>query len=305
MKAAAEMGYHPNPIAKKLIQQKSYNVGVVVPEFINAFFPEVIIGIQDVLIKKNYQILIMQSNECPETELSNVKTLEDNMVDGLIISLSRESKNMEYYQGLIRQGYPLVFFNRTSDALAASKVVFDDFKWSFFATEHLIRQGYRTIFHLSAYQNLGLAVKRINGYKKAMSKYHLEVDPSWVVETGLYVEEGERVMQRLIDNNEIPEAIFCVNDMTALGAMRVIKKNGLKIPDDVAVVGFTETPYCTLVDPPLTSVHQPTFEIGQTAARLLLKQMESESYLIPETVVLNGTLNIRESSRKIRQLANA
>jgi LacI family transcriptional regulator/LacI family repressor for deo operon, udp, cdd, tsx, nupC, and nupG len=111
-------------------------------------------------------------------------------------------------------------------------------------------------------------------------------------------------MQRLIDNNDIPEAIFCVNDMTALGAMRAIKKNGLKIPDDIAVVGFTETPFCPLVDPPLTSVHQPTFEIGQTAARLLLKQLESESYLIPETVVLNGTLNIRESSRKIRQLAN-
>jgi DNA-binding LacI/PurR family transcriptional regulator len=300
LKAAAEMGYHPNPIAKKLIQRKSYNVGVVVPEFINAFFPEVIIGIQEVLLKKDYQVLIMQSNESYETELNNVKTLEDNMVDGLIVSLSRETKNLDYYQGLIRQGYPLVFFNRTSDALAASKVVFDDFKWSFFATEHLIREGYRKIFHLSAYKNLSLARNRINGYKKAMAKYQIAIDPSWIIETGLYVEEGEKTMQRLIDNNDMPEAIFCVNDMTALGAMRIIKKNGLRIPDDIAIVGFTETPFCPLVDPPLTSVHQPTFEIGQTAARLLLKQMESESYLIPETVVLNGTLNIRASSKKIK-----
>jgi DNA-binding LacI/PurR family transcriptional regulator len=300
LKVATAMGYHPNPIAKKLIQQKSYTVGIVVPEFINAFFPEVIIGIQEILIEKNYQVLIMQSNECYETELKNVKTLEDNMVDGLIISLSRETKNLEYYQGLIRQGYPIVFFNRTSDVLAASKVVFDDFKWSFFATEHLIKQGYKKIFHFAAYRHLSLAQNRMNGYKKAMNKYHLEVDPQWIIETGLYVAEGEKIMQQLIDKSELPEAIFCVNDMTALGVMRAIRQNGLRIPEDIALVGFTETPFCPLVDPPLTSVHQPTYEIGQTAARLLLKQMENESYLVPETVVLNGTLNIRESSKKIR-----
>jgi DNA-binding LacI/PurR family transcriptional regulator len=229
-----------------------------------------------------------------------VKTLEDNMVDGLIISLSRETKNLEYYQGLIRQGYPIVFFNRTSDVLAASKVVFDDFKWSFFATEHLIKQGYKKIFHFAAYRHLSLAQNRMNGYKKAMNKYHLEVDPQWIIETGLYVAEGEKIMQQLIDKSELPEAIFCVNDMTALGVMRAIRQNGLRIPEDIALVGFTETPFCPLVDPPLTSVHQPTYEIGQTAARLLLKQMENESYLVPETVVLNGTLNIRESSKKIR-----
>jgi len=298
LQVANEMGYHPNPIARKLIQQKTFNVGVVVPEFINSFFPEVIMGIQDVLIKENYQILIMQSNESYETELKNVKTLEENLVDGLIISLSMDTKNLDCYQNLLRKGYPMVFFNRTNDDLVASKVIFDDYKWSFFTTEHLINQGCKKIFHLSAYQHLNLAKKRINGYVAAMKKHGLTVDPEWIIETGLYVEEGERNMQSIIDDADIPDAIFCVNDMTALGAMRAIKRNGLRIPDDIAVAGFTETPFAELVDPPLTSVRQPAYEMGEIAANLLLKQIESE-IPTPEKVILNGILNVRESSRKV------
>ena len=297
LKVGKEMGYHPNPIAKKLSQQKTYNIGVVVPEFVNAFFPEVIIGIQEILIKKGYQVLIMQSNESYETELKNVKTLEENMVDGLIISLSYETKNIDYYKSLIQQGYPIVFFNRYNNELPASKVIFDDFKWAFFATEHLIKQGCKKIFHLSAYKHLLLAKNRIRGYKKAMSKYKIEIEPDWIVETGLLVEEGDRIMQKLIDNDNLPEGITCANDMTALGAMRAIKRNGLKIPNDISIVGFTETPFVELIDPPLTSVIQPTYEMGEIAAKLLLKQIENDN-LTPETVILNGILNIRASSLK-------
>jgi len=147
LSTAKEMGYSPNPIAKSLLKQCSNQIGVVVPEFINAFFPEVIIGIQEVFIKKGYQVLIMQSGESHITELENVKTLENNMVDGMIISLSLETKNVDYYKDLIKQGFPLVFFNRVSNELETSKVLIDDYKWAFFATEHLIYQGYKKIFH--------------------------------------------------------------------------------------------------------------------------------------------------------------
>ncbi len=297
LKVGKEMGYHPNPIAKKLSQQKTFNIGVIVPEFVNAFFPEVIIGIQDVFLKRDYQVLIMQSNESYETELKNVQTLEGNMVDGLIVSLSRETHNLEYFKSLINQGYPIVFFNRYNEDLHASKVIFDDFKWMFFATEHLIKQGFEKIFHLSAYQHLLLAKNRIRGYKKAMSKYKIEIEPDWIVETGLFLEEGDAAMQKLIDENNIPEGITCGNDMVAIGAMRTIKRNGLHIPEDIAVTGFTETPLVELVDPPLTSVIQPTHDMGETAAKLLLKQIENDSP-IPETVILNGILNVRASSMK-------
>jgi DNA-binding LacI/PurR family transcriptional regulator len=225
--------------------------------------------------------------------------LEENMVDGLIISLSGETKNIDYYKSLIDQNYPIVFFNRYNDTLSASKVVFDDYKWSFFVTEHLIKQGYKKIFHLSAHQYILLAKERIRGYKKAMNKYHLPLEPTWIVEAGLTVEEGEMTMQKLIDNNNLPEAITCATDMLALGVVKCCKRNGIKIPDDIALTGFSEIPFAELIDPPLTSVLQPTYEMGEIAAKLLLKQIDNES-TIPETVILNGTLNIRQSSQKLQ-----
>ena len=300
LKTANDMGYRPNPIAKKLIQQKTYNIGVVVPEFINSFFPEVIIGMQDILLKEGYQVLIMQSNESHLTELQNVKTLEDNMVDGLIISLSRETKNDDYYIKMLESGYPMVFFNRVNDDIPASKVVFDDYKWSYFATEHLIKQGCKKIFHLAGFKHLSLAKNRIKGYKKAMDKFNLPYTEDYIIETGFFIKEGETQMQKLLDKGDVPDGIFATNDPTAIGAMKILKKAGLKIPEDIAVVGFSESRLAENVEPPLTSVCQPTFEMGKIAANLLLKQIEANGYARTETIVLDGELKIRASSMRVK-----
>lgn len=296
---AKEMGYSPNPIAKSLLKQCSNQIGVVVPEFINPFFPEVIIGIQEVFLKKGYQVLIMQSNESHITELENVKTLENNMVDGMILSLSLETKNVDYYKGLISQGFPLVVFNRISNELETHKVIFDDYKWAFFATEHLIYQGYKKLVHFSGPSVLVLSQKRKNGFLDALRKHKIPIDESSIIETGFLVSDGEREMEKLINNNNLPDAIFAVNDPSAIGAMLSLKKHGYKIPQDVALVGFSETKFAELIDPPLTSVTQPTHEIGRTAAHLLLEQIESKGIFVPQTVILNGRLNVRESSMKM------
>jgi LacI family transcriptional regulator len=297
---AKEMGYSPNPIAKSLLKQCSNQIGVVVPEFINSFFPEVIIGIQEVFIKKGYQVLIMQSGESQNTELENVKTLEKNMVDGMIISLSLETKNVDYYKNLIKGGVPLVLFNRVSNELETSKVVIDDYKWAFFATEHLIYQGFKKIFHFAGPSGLMFTQNRRNGFIDAHRKHKLPIDENSIMEAGLLMSDGERIMEKLITFNNIPDAIFAVNDPTAIGAMKVLKKHGYRIPEDVALVGFTESKLAPLIDPPLTSVAQPTHEIGTTAARLLLEQIETKGIFVPQTVVLNGRLNIRESSMKLK-----
>ena len=299
LEKAKEMGYHPNPIAKKLLSQRSFNIGVVVPEFINPFFPEVIIGIQDVLFKAGYQVLIMQSNESAINELENIKALENNMVDGIILSILHETDNIEYYQNLIDQGFPIVLFNRTTDKLNVSKVIFDDYKWAFFATEHLIYQGYKNIVHFSGPENLGISIHRKKGFTDALKKHKIPVTSARIIKSGLMISDGEREMQKLIDKKQLPEAVFCVNDPTAFGVMKTLRKNGLKIPNDVAVVGFTETKTADLLDPPLTSVAQPTFEMGQIAANLMLDQINSTNTFVPQTIVLNGRLNIRESSVKI------
>lgn len=300
LETAKEMGYSPNPMAKSLLKQCSNQIGVVVPEFINAFFSEVIIGIQEVFINKGYQVLIMQSNESHITELENVKTLENNMVDGMIISLSLETKNVDYYKDLIKRGFPLVFFNRVSNELETSKVLIDDYKWAFFATEHLIYQGYKKIFHFAGPSGLMFTNNRKNGFVDAHRKHKLPFDEGSIIETGLMINDGERVMEKLINDKNLPEAIFAVNDPTAIGAMKMLKKYGFKIPEDVALVGFTESKLAPLIDPPLTSVAQPTKEIGQTAAKLLLEQIETKGIFVPQTVILNGRLNIRESSVKLK-----
>ena len=244
-------------------------------------------------------MLIMQSNESYINELENVKALENNMVDGMILSLSMETKNVEYYKKMIAQGFPLVLFNRVSNELETHKVLLDDYKWTFFATEHLIYQGYKKIFHFSGPAGLMFSQNRKSGFMDAHRKHKMEIENSSIIETGLMICDGEREMERLIKNDNVPEAIFAVNDPTAIGAMKALKKYGYKIPKDVALVGFTETQLAELIDPPLTSVAQPTHEIGRTAARLLLDQIESNGIFVPQTVILNGRLNIRESSMKI------
>jgi LacI family transcriptional regulator len=299
LRTAEEMGYHPNPMAKKLTQKRSLNIGIVVPEFINGFFPEVIIGAQEVLFEKGYQVLITQSNECYDTEIKNVKTLVDNMVDGLIISLSCETNNTEYYQKLINKGFPIVFFNRVINELESSKILFNDYKWAFFATEHLIAQGYKNIVHLEGIDSLTLSKERKRGFKDAHKKYRMSLTPDQFVKTGFNIEDGELVAQQMIENNQIPDAIFASCDPPAIGAMKVFKKHGYKIPDDIAFVGFTESKFAGLIDPPLTSVMQPAQDIGKEAAKMLLSHIENPKSFIPQTIVLNGTLNIRESSVRI------
>lgn len=297
LRTAEEMGYKPNPMAKKLIQKRSFNIGIIVPEFTNSFFPEVIIGAQEILFEKGYQVLITQSNECSNTELKNTQSLEASRVDGLIVSLSSETKNTKYYQQLIESGFPIVFFNRVNKKLDASKVLFNDYKWAFFATEHLISQGYKNIMHLKGIDSLALSNERSRGFSDALKKHKIVFHKNQIIPTGFCIEDGIRIATTMIEKKQIPEAIFATNDHVAIGAMQVFQKNGYNIPQDIAFVGFTESKMANLIDPPLTSVSQPTYDIGKEASRLLIEQIENKS-TGPQTIILNGQLNIRASSVK-------
>lgn len=268
---------------------------MVVPELINEYYSEIIIALQDVLTSKGYQVLVMQSDENPELELKNVETLIHNMTDGLIIAPTVGNKNMSYYLERHKAGYPIVFLNRIDESLPASKILFNNVKWSFFATEHLIRQQYQKIYHLSGYKDLSVSKERIEGFKKAMAKHNISKENYKIIETGLLSSEGMEVIEDLIFNHDIPDAFFCVNDMVALGAIKKLKDNGYRVPEDVAFMGFTETRMAELVTPQLSSVKQPTVKMAQIAAELLLKRINDDTAEI-ETVVVNGELNIRKSS---------
>lgn len=297
LEKAQELGYSPNPIAQRLIQHQSKMIGVVVPEFVNAFFPKVIMGIQSVMEEAGYQVLIMSSNESAQKELENVKTLERNLIDGLIISLTKETRDISYFKSLQAKHVPIVQFNRVNQKLETPKIIFDDYTWAFHATEHLIQEGYKNIYHFSGPQNLILSHSRCKGYKEAMAKYGLSFQDK-IVEAGIFMEDGMRMAEQLIAANTLPDAVFCFNDPVAIGAMELFKEKGYRIPDDIAFVGFTESRIAMHMTPALTSVEQPSTLIGETAAATLLKMIETKTVTDDRTIVLNGILNRRASSRK-------
>lgn len=301
LQKARELGYRPNPIARMLLQKHSYNIGVIVPEFINSFFPEVIIGMQDVFCKNGYQVIIMQSNENAELELKNLISMENNMVEGLLLSLSKETKNISYLEHLIKRKIPIVLFNRVNETLPVSKVVFNDYKWAMFATEHLIEQGCRNIFHFSGPQHLTLMQDRIKGFKRALEKFKLPCGNDQVIETGIFIEDGERIMEELILSGRMPDAIFANNDPTAIGAIKALKRYNYRVPHDVAVVGFSNSKMSEIIEPSLTSVEQPTTEMGLAAAQLLLDHITQSSAYKPSMLTMDGKLIVRGSSLKCKK----
>ena len=298
LELAERLQYRPNPFSLSLKKQQSLSVGVIIPEFINSFFfLEVLIGIQSVLEPKGYLLLISHSNESAEVELKNMKALEAKMVDGFLVSITRETKDMEYFKHLVDNKTPIVFFNRMGKDLPVSHVNIDDYKWALHAVEHLIEQGCKRIVHLAGPESLGLVQERLRGYTAALKKHGI-YDEKLIIPCGLLMETGIMGAMKIMEMDELPDGVFAVNDFVAIGAMKTLKKKGIKIPEDMAIVGFSESKMAMIIEPNLTSVEQPTFEIGKAAAELLLEQMSSNNEVPQRIITLEAKLNIRESSLK-------
>jgi LacI family transcriptional regulator len=302
LELAEKWNYKPNPISISLKQQQSMSIGVIIPEFIKSFFPEIIMGIESVLRPNGYHVLICQSNESAEIELVNLKALEAKMVDGFIISVTG-TKNYTYFQNLINSHFPVVFFNRICSGLDASQVVIDDYKWAYQAVKYLIDNGYKRIAHLAGPDDLELALKRKNGYIDALTRHNLKVDENLIIPCGIQMERGVMGAHSILNMTHRPDAVFAINDPVAIGAMKTLQRNGVKIPDDMAIVGFTESKMAMIIEPNLTSIEQPTFEMGTTAAELLLEQIRnnSDEPVSPKKIVLEARLNIRGSSTPEKQ----
>ena len=302
LEMAEKMHYRPNPFAQNLIKRRTKIIGVVVPEFINSFFARIIIQIQKVFESEGFHVLITQCNEFAEAERRNLQLLEESMVEGILISVTEKGRNTAYYQELIDNGIPLVFFNRASADIQADKVVIDDYKWAFFAVEHLVNirrelgQMAPRIMHFQGPAEIGLSGLRYRGYADALRKYNLPVDSSLVVRCeAITRDEGTRMMNRCIEQGLIPDALFGFNDPLAIGAMKALKRHGIRIPQQVSVMGFTESQSALVTEPMLSSVAQPLDKMGETAARMLLEKIENPQSAV-RTVQLEGLLNVRGSS---------
>jgi DNA-binding LacI/PurR family transcriptional regulator len=296
LRHAEKVDYQPNMAALSLVKKQTHTIGVIVPN-LDYFCSAAIRGIDEAALEAGYTVMICQSNESYGREVVNTQRLMSSSMDGLIVSLSNETNNVDHFKRLLQKEIPIVFFDRTHVDLDASNVVLDNAYGGEQAVQHLIEQGCRKIVLLRSHATVSVSTLRENGYRAAHQKAGLAVDESLIVHCDFNQDSAYRATQQLL-NRSLPDAIFTVSDRLALGAMLALKERGLRIPEDVAIVGFNDEPIMSLMTPKLSSVTQPAFEMGRRVTRLFIEQIHAEGKPDVETIVLKPQLMIRESSLK-------
>ena len=298
-KTAKSMGYRPNTLAANFRTKRTNTIGVIVPLINRHFFSSVISGIEEVAYKQGFTVTISQSNDNFEKEKKIANTLFANRVDGLIVSIGMETDTYDHLKLFSERKIPLVFFDRVVDEIEAPKIVVDDFGGSYMATKHLIEQGAINIAHIGGPLNLKIYKNRQDGFCEAIKKAGLVLNRSYIVNSGLTRKEGTVAIKRISENKKMPDAIFCANDTTALSTIIYLKKKGIKVPEDISIIGFSNEPFSEVVTPSISTIKQPGFLMGRKAAELLIKQINSKNNLTEfETITLPIELIIRESSQK-------
>lgn len=297
---AKKWHYKPNAVALSLRHSKTNIIGVIIPEIVHHFFSSVISGIEDVAHRAGYNVMIFQSNESYEREMTNVQALLSSRVDGLLVSMSKETKNFDHFRELRDNGIPIVFFDRVCNELSSDNVIVDDFAGAFAAVEHLIKIGCKRIAHLSAPQHMLLGQNRLKGYKQALLKHKIGIDENLIIKCDSFDEAISKTPD-LLCLPEPPDAIFAVNELTAAGALWVAKKTGFKVPEDISIVGFTDGLVSRVTDPTLTTLEQHGFDVGLKATELLLERVKKGDIdYEPVTKVVKTNLIVRGSTRPIK-----
>ena len=293
--------YKPNAMALNLRQGKSNVIGVIIPEIVHHFFSSVISGIEEVVQAKGYSVMLCQSSELYDREVLNSKVLLGSRVEGVLASVSKNSQKFSHFQEFKHHHIPLVFFDRIVPQLETDRVIVDDFNGAFKATEYLIKTGCKRIAHLEASQKLQIGYQRKRGYISALEKHRLVVDDDIIVLCDSFNKALE-VVPRLMALPQAPDAIFCVNDLTAAATIKALKKLNYRIPEDISVIGFTDGLVSTVTDPALTTISQHGFHIGRRAAEILFKRIEDNNAKYkPITEVIPTELVIRESTKSLHR----
>ncbi|HUI29418.1 MAG TPA: LacI family DNA-binding transcriptional regulator [Candidatus Acidoferrales bacterium] len=277
--AAKKYGYVPNHIARSLATKKTDTIGVVVPEITHSFFPEVIRGIEDAAYAAGYHLILAHSAEDYNRELDAMNTLKSKRVDGMLISIAQTVTDHSAYGETIGRGIPIVFFDRVARDIGASSVSIDDENCCTMITEHLIDHGYKSIAHLSGPTTVSIGKERLAGFRKALKHHDLRFRPELVVQSGFHENGGYAAMEKILQlpPAERPDAVVAVNDPAAFGAMKAMMEHGLRIPEDIAIVGMSDDVRAELASTPLTTMRQPAYEIGKTAAATLISEIEGKS----------------------------
>jgi len=299
LEKAEEMGYQRNLLASNLRRNVTNTIGVVVPRISRHFFSSAIQGVEETAYELGYNVMICQSLEQLEREMKIINGLVSNRVDGLLISISMETLNYNHLEIVKKSGTPVIFFDRHCEIPGYNNVVTNDFKAGYDATQHLISQGCKNIVHFSGPQELVMYKNRFQGYKAALEENNIPFNKEYIIFTKLMEEDGYTSMSKLLESNLLIDAVFSANDVSAIGAMKCIKERGLKIPNDIAIVGFSNEPVSRIIEPALSTMQQSGFEIGKIATALLMKHIKEKNVKIEEqTILLDSNLIVRNSSKK-------
>ncbi|HEY6082150.1 MAG TPA: LacI family DNA-binding transcriptional regulator [Chitinophagaceae bacterium] len=294
---AEELNYEPNYIAQSLINRRSRIIGVIVPVISAPVFGRILEGMHDAAHLHGYQLMLCQSNENSASEAALVRQLIAFKVEGLVISVSGETKNAASFEVLKKKEIPIVFFDRVLSDIDASKIIVDEYKSALMAVEHLINIGCRQLCHLAGPPDLSISIDRLNGYLSALKKHNLPINEKFIINCCKFEEDALKATKQLFSEKSAPDGIFAINDKSAIIAINFLRKKGIKIPEDVAIVGFNNDPISEVVRPTLTSIMEPGYEIGSETIEMVIKHIENPKFP-PQIITLHSKLIKRESTKR-------
>lgn len=294
---ANKLGYRPNGLAVSLRSSKTHVIGVVISWVNRPFISSLISGVEEVASKAGYRVIIAQSHDSYKNEVESVHALFDSRVSGLVVSLAMETKKYDHFEKFLQHGIPVVFVDRVTQDINCHRVIIDNFQAGFTATEHLIQQGCKRIVHFAGAQHRNIYSERMRGYIEALKKNNLPVDEKLIMYfNSLSLEEGKKISNYLLDLPNPPDGIFSANDTAAVSAIQCAKERGIKVPEQLAVIGFNNDPISQIIDPSLSTITHPAIDMGKIAAKQVLKHTDHENIVESETVVLKTQLIVRASS---------
>ncbi|THU36038.1 LacI family transcriptional regulator [Niastella caeni] len=298
---AEEMGYRYNHFARNLREQRTYTIGVIVPRLNSYFMSTVIAGIESVANNEGYTLIISQSSEKADKEMASAKTMFNNRVDGMLVSLAYDTEDIAHFDQFIKKNIPLIFFDRVADHPDCTNVLIDNRKGAYEATCHLIAQGCQRIVHITATPKRNVYVDRLAGYKQALADHQIPFDDKYILINNLSQEAGAQAAATILQMNPLPDAIFAANDNCAVGCMIALKKAGLRIPQDIAFAGFNNDPVSTVIEPNLTTINYPGYKMGEMAATSLINHLNGVNSIdSTNTILLRSELIIRASSLRTK-----
>lgn len=294
---ARELGYRHNTFASSLRKQKTNTIGVIVHELNSNFITSVLAGIEKVTTEAGYDLIIAHSSESFEKEAANAKNLFHKRVDGLIASLAFDTKGLDHYQSYEEKGIPVIFFDRVEEQSESTKVIIDNYKCGYQATQHLIEQGCKKIVLVTASLKRNVYAQRHKGYTDALFDNSIPYVKERVLIKDLSEQCGVEAALQILKMKPLPDGAFITNDFSAAVCMQTLKEHGINIPGDIAIVGFNNDAISKIIEPQLTTIHYPGIDMGEIAARNLINHLKGISSIKrTNTIVVRSDLIIRKSS---------